>query len=97
MEIAAPPAAVFAWLADPERRLEWLGALVECEPLWEGPPAVGSRYLAVSTSLLYGRLWTDSQRRAAAYLRSRPAVDRTATDIALREAVPSAITAPRAA
>jgi hypothetical protein len=41
--------------------------------------AVGGRYLAVSTSLLYGRLWTDSQRRAAAYLRSRPPVDRTAT------------------
>ena len=44
MEIAASPAAVFAWLADPERRLEWMGALAESEPLTEGPPAVGSRY-----------------------------------------------------
>ncbi|MGH3022490.1 MAG: SRPBCC family protein [Gaiellaceae bacterium] len=44
MEIAAPPAAVFAWLADSERRLEWMGALVESEPLTDGPPAVGSRY-----------------------------------------------------
>jgi hypothetical protein len=41
--------------------------------------AAGARYLAVSTSLLYGRLWTDSQRRAAAFLRSRLPVDRTAT------------------
>jgi hypothetical protein len=41
--------------------------------------AVRGRHLAVSTSLLYGRLWTDSQRRAAAFLRSRSPVDRTAT------------------
>jgi uncharacterized protein YndB with AHSA1/START domain len=44
VEIAAAPAAVFPWLADSERRLEWMGALVESEPLAEGPPAVGSRY-----------------------------------------------------
>lgn len=44
VEIAAPPPAVFAWLADSERRLEWMGALVESEPLTDGPPAAGSRY-----------------------------------------------------
>jgi hypothetical protein len=40
---------------------------------------VQGRYLAVSTTLLHGRLWTDSQRRAAAFLRARPPVARTTT------------------
>jgi Polyketide cyclase / dehydrase and lipid transport len=42
--IAAPPAAVFPWLADSERRCSWMGALVESEPLTDGPPREGSRY-----------------------------------------------------
>jgi len=49
----------------------------------EGPADVAAlvrgRYLAVSTTLLHGRLWTDSQRRAAACLRARPPVARTTT------------------
>lgn len=44
LEIAAAPADVFPWLADSERRLRWMGALVESEPLTNGPPEVGSRY-----------------------------------------------------
>jgi uncharacterized protein YndB with AHSA1/START domain len=44
VEIAAAPADVFPWLADPERRLRWMGALVESESLTEGPPELGSRY-----------------------------------------------------
>jgi uncharacterized protein YndB with AHSA1/START domain len=44
VEIAAPPGEVFSWLADSERRCRWMGALVESEPLTEGPPAEGSRY-----------------------------------------------------
>ena len=42
--IAAPPEAVFPWLADSERRCRWMGALVESEPLTDGLPRVGSRY-----------------------------------------------------
>jgi hypothetical protein len=42
--IAAPPAAVFPWLADSEMRCRWMGALVESEPLTDGPPREGSRY-----------------------------------------------------
>ncbi len=42
--IAAAPADVFPWLADTHRRLRWMGALVESEPLTDGPPAPGSRY-----------------------------------------------------
>ena len=44
VEIAAAPEDVFPWLADPERRLRWMGALVESESLTEGPPRRGSRY-----------------------------------------------------
>jgi uncharacterized protein YndB with AHSA1/START domain len=44
VEIAAPAAAVFPYLADGERRLRWMGVLVETEALTEGPPAVGSRW-----------------------------------------------------
>jgi uncharacterized protein YndB with AHSA1/START domain len=44
VEIAAAPEAVFPWLADSKRRLRWMGALVESEPLTDGPPGVGSRY-----------------------------------------------------
>jgi uncharacterized protein YndB with AHSA1/START domain len=42
--IAAPAADVFPWLAESERRCEWMGALVESEPLDDGPPVKGSRY-----------------------------------------------------
>lgn len=42
--IAAAPADVFPWLADSERRLRWMGALVESEALTDGPPELGSRY-----------------------------------------------------
>jgi hypothetical protein len=42
--IAAPPAAVFPWLADSDMRCRWMGSLVESEPLTEGPPRLGSRY-----------------------------------------------------
>jgi uncharacterized protein YndB with AHSA1/START domain len=42
--IAAAPDRVFPWLADSERRCEWMGALVESEPLTEGPPRKGARY-----------------------------------------------------
>jgi uncharacterized protein YndB with AHSA1/START domain len=44
VEIAAAPEDVFPWLADPERRLRWMGALVESESLTDGPPGLGSRY-----------------------------------------------------
>jgi uncharacterized protein YndB with AHSA1/START domain len=44
VEIAAAPDDVYPWLADPERRLRWMGALVESEPLTDGPPELGSRY-----------------------------------------------------
>jgi uncharacterized protein YndB with AHSA1/START domain len=42
--IAAPPASVFPWLAVPEVRCRWMGALVESEALTDGPPRLGSRY-----------------------------------------------------
>jgi uncharacterized protein YndB with AHSA1/START domain len=42
--IAAPPGDVFPWLADSGRRCRWMGALVESEPLTDGPPEQGSRY-----------------------------------------------------
>lgn len=44
VEIAVAPEDVFPWLADPARRLRWMGALVESESLTEGPPELGSRY-----------------------------------------------------
>jgi uncharacterized protein YndB with AHSA1/START domain len=42
--IDVPPEDVFPWLADSTRRMRWMGALVESEPLTEGPAAVGSRF-----------------------------------------------------
>ena len=42
--IAAPPAAVFPWLAESEMRCRWMAALVESEALTDGPPRQGSRY-----------------------------------------------------
>jgi uncharacterized protein YndB with AHSA1/START domain len=44
VEIDAPPAEIFPWLAASERRCEWMGALTESEPLTEGEPGVGSRF-----------------------------------------------------
>jgi Polyketide cyclase / dehydrase and lipid transport len=44
VEIDAPPDAVFPWLADSGRRCEWMSALVESEPLTDGPLQVGSRF-----------------------------------------------------
>jgi hypothetical protein len=35
---------VFPHLAESARRLEWMGALTESEPLTDGPPGAGSRY-----------------------------------------------------
>jgi Activator of Hsp90 ATPase homolog 1-like protein len=35
---------MFSWLADSESRCRWMGALVESEPLTDGPPVQGSRY-----------------------------------------------------
>ena len=42
--IAAPRATVFPWLAESEARCRWMGALVESEPLTDGPPERGSRF-----------------------------------------------------
>jgi uncharacterized protein YndB with AHSA1/START domain len=42
--IAAPPDRVFPWLVGSEPRLRWMGALVESEPLTDGPPEAGSRF-----------------------------------------------------
>ena len=36
--IAAPRATVFPWLAESEARCRWMGAIVESEPLTDGPP-----------------------------------------------------------
>jgi uncharacterized membrane protein len=44
VEIDAPAAAVFPYLAASEQRLRWMGALKESEPLGEGPPQRGSRW-----------------------------------------------------
>ena len=51
VEIGAPPEDVFPWLADSERRCRWMGALVESEPLTEGPAERGSRYRDVFEDL----------------------------------------------
>ena len=51
VEIAAPPALIFPWLAASERRCEWMGALTESEPLTEGAPEVGSRFRDVFEDL----------------------------------------------
>jgi uncharacterized protein YndB with AHSA1/START domain len=42
--IDLPPEDVFPWLAESERRLRWMGALVESEALTDGPAAAGSRF-----------------------------------------------------
>ncbi|MEO8289897.1 MAG: SRPBCC family protein [Gaiellaceae bacterium] len=44
VEIAAPPERVFPHVVESERRLAWMGALSESEPLSDGPLAVGSRF-----------------------------------------------------
>ena len=44
VEIAAPAARVFPRLVGSEQRCQWMGKLVESEPLTEGPPQVGSRF-----------------------------------------------------
>lgn len=43
VEIDAPAAAVFPYLADSEQRLRWMGALKESERLGDGPTGKGSR------------------------------------------------------
>ena len=44
IEIASPPERVFPHVVESARRLEWMGALEESEPLTEGPPGEGMRY-----------------------------------------------------
>ena len=36
VEIARPPADVFPWLLDPEKRLRWVSGLVSSQPLGDG-------------------------------------------------------------
>ncbi len=44
VEIERSADAVFAHLAAPEKRLRWMGALVESEQLTEGTPQLGTRF-----------------------------------------------------
>lgn len=44
VEIDAPAAAVFPYLADSKQRLRWMGALKESEPLDGGPSGEGARW-----------------------------------------------------
>jgi uncharacterized protein YndB with AHSA1/START domain len=44
IEIAAPPERVFPHVVESARRLEWMGALQQSEPLTDGPAGAGSRY-----------------------------------------------------
>lgn len=44
MEIEAPASTVFPYLVEADKRLEWMGALEESEPLTAGAPQVGSRW-----------------------------------------------------
>lgn len=41
--IDRPPTAVFPYLIEPNRLVQWLGGLVASEPLTEGGPGVGAR------------------------------------------------------
>lgn len=43
VDIAAPPAAVFPWLIEPERLARWMGGFVSAEAITDGPTRVGSR------------------------------------------------------
>jgi uncharacterized protein YndB with AHSA1/START domain len=43
VEIARPPAEVYAWLTEPDRLTKWVGWLVEVRPVGSGPRGVGSR------------------------------------------------------
>jgi uncharacterized protein YndB with AHSA1/START domain len=42
--VDAPPERVFPHVVESERRLRWMGALQESEPLTQGEPGLGSRY-----------------------------------------------------
>ena len=54
VEIAAPRERVFAWIAEPELMLRWIGGLKRFEPIDEGP-AQGSRAIQVAEQA--GRDW----------------------------------------
>jgi uncharacterized protein YndB with AHSA1/START domain len=41
--IAAPPAAVFPWLYEPERIARWVGGTVECRAMGDGALCPGGR------------------------------------------------------
>ena len=44
VEIERPAGAIFPHLAGAEKRLRWMGALVESEQLGEGAPGLGTRF-----------------------------------------------------
>jgi carbon monoxide dehydrogenase subunit G len=45
--IARPPAAVFAWIADPAKRAAWQSGIKESRPVTPGPLHVGSKVVTV--------------------------------------------------
>ena len=44
VEIDAPASAIFPYLVESEKRLAWMGALVESEQLTGGRPGIGTRF-----------------------------------------------------
>jgi uncharacterized protein YndB with AHSA1/START domain len=51
VEIARPPAEVFAWLTDPENLRSWQETLVELRQVSNGPIGVGTRLVEVRSFL----------------------------------------------
>ncbi|HUT51643.1 MAG TPA: SRPBCC family protein [Alphaproteobacteria bacterium] len=47
IEIDAAPEAIFAWLAEPEKRLEWIEGLKEITPVTEDGVRVGACWIEI--------------------------------------------------
>lgn len=47
IEIDATPEAIFAWLAEPEKRLKWIEGLAEITPVTDDGLRVGARWIEI--------------------------------------------------
>jgi len=47
IEIDAAPEAIFSWLTEPDKRLEWIEGLKEINPITDDGPRVGARWIEI--------------------------------------------------
>jgi uncharacterized protein YndB with AHSA1/START domain len=62
MTVAAPPRAVFDYLAEPRNRAEWQSSLRAVEMLTDGPTRVGTRWVDRTAVGAGPRMWITEMR-----------------------------------